>query len=196
MASCLLITAILCVLITTVATIVAFTTPNWLTYSSALTGTICSCPHILSCDCGLWLYCSGKSRDLENCRWYFHNEYEIERTLPVWFKAVQGLVAAAVVSSLMALLVGLCSLCCFCKNCSLHHVASGFINFTFLLLAAGMCTFAAKAHLEEDAQVVESLTNLVIFGWSFWTGVGATGMALISTILYFGIGRSDMYRAI
>ena len=84
MASFLAISAIICVLIATVATIVAFSTPNWIEFdASGSSNILCDCA---SCDCGLWLTCSGGSLtdtgSLDNCRWYFANEFYIERILP------------------------------------------------------------------------------------------------------------------
>ena len=84
MASCVAITAIICVLITTVATIVSFSTPNWIEFDTNPTGDLlCSC---LTCDCGLWLSCSGgalsSDGSLDNCEWFFSNDFLVERKLP------------------------------------------------------------------------------------------------------------------
>lgn len=83
MASCAAITAIICVLITTVATIVAFSTPNWMEFDKSSGDMLCQCSN---CDCGLWLYCAGGSLSstgsLDNCRWFFSDDFLVERTLP------------------------------------------------------------------------------------------------------------------
>lgn len=66
--------------------------------------------------------------------------------------------------------------------------------FSVLLLAVAVCVFGAKAYLEKQAVVLvtQSTTDkLLQFGWSFWVAVGGTGMALISSVLYFCVGRSD-----
>ncbi|KAH9514883.1 hypothetical protein Btru_021247 [Bulinus truncatus] len=80
MASCVLISAIICVLITAVAVIVAFATPNWGKFQSF--NGVCDCSN---CDCGLWLQCAGGSNDgsIDNCKWYFTDEFYIEKKLPV-----------------------------------------------------------------------------------------------------------------
>ncbi|KAK3612144.1 hypothetical protein CHS0354_031220 [Potamilus streckersoni] len=196
MASCLAVTAIICVLITAVATIVAFSTPNWI--KMMVGDPLCTCQN---CDCGLWLYCSTGSLinngDLGNCQWFFANDYFIERNLPDWFKAVQGLMSCAIASSLLSLLVGLFSLCCRCKSCNPYQAAGAFINLTFLLLAVSVCVFGAKAYMNHGAVVLSSDSLLLkpVYGWSFWVAVGATAMALITSTLYFCVGRQkDPYK--
>lgn len=199
MASCIVITAVICVLITAVATIVAFATPNWLKFRGLNEAQLCSAPEFgdfcLNCDCGLWLRCHGEittSGNLDNCRWFFADDFQIEQRLPDWFKAVQGLMAVAVASSLLALLIGLFSLCCYCKSCNPHQAAGAFINLTFLLLAVAVSVFGAKGHLDLDAEVLTEANSLnPLFDWSFWVAVGAGGMALISSIMYFCVGRQD-----
>ena len=81
MASCLAIFALICVLVTTVATIVAFATPNWIEFERDGSGDkLCQCS---SCDCGLWLSCSGGiTGKLDNCVWFFSNDFLVERNLP------------------------------------------------------------------------------------------------------------------
>uniref|UniRef100_A0A2C9JSC1 Uncharacterized protein n=1 Tax=Biomphalaria glabrata TaxID=6526 RepID=A0A2C9JSC1_BIOGL len=194
MASCVLITAIICVLITAVAVIVAFATPNWAKFQTLSSTGLCDCQ---TCDCGLWLQCAGGANDgsIDNCKWYFTDEFRIEKLLPEWFKAVQGLMSCAIASSLISLIVGLFSLCCSCKNCSPHHAAGVFILLTFMLVTTAVCLFGAKGHLDYDMKVVTDDTNLTvsIYGWSFWVAVGAAGMALISSFLYLCVGRQDEY---
>lgn len=203
MASCVLITAVICVLITTVATIVAFATPNWIKFRGVNEINLCnsnldldkSC--ITDCDCGLWLLCYGSvisTGNLDNCKWFFADEFRIEQNQPDWFKAVQGLMSVAVATSLLALLVGLFSLCCFCKSCNPHQAAGAFINLTFLLLAAAVCVFGAKCHIDLKAEVLAQIgSKYPLYDWSFWVAVGATGMAMISSILYFCVGKRKDY---
>ena len=90
MVNCLVITAIICVLITTVGTIVSFATPNWLSVrvpadkKSLYRVDVCDCS-TTDCDCGLWLNCRGgpsSAGTLNNCQWYFANEFAIEKNLP------------------------------------------------------------------------------------------------------------------
>lgn len=195
MASCSAITAIICVLITTVATIVAFSTPNWIEFDGNPLDMLCQCA---GCDCGLWLTCSGgslsASGSLDNCRWFFSDDFLIERHLPDWFKAVQGLMACALASALLALVIGLFSLCCHCKGCNPNMAAGAFANLTFILLAVSVCVFGAKAHIDHNATVLqEQGQTFPTYGWSFWVAVGASVMALISSLLYFCVGRKDDY---
>lgn len=89
MVNCLVITAIICVLVTTVGTIVSFATPNWLSVRvpAGVLNTrvdVCDCSST-DCDCGLWLNCRGgpsSAGSLNNCQWYFANEFAIEKNLP------------------------------------------------------------------------------------------------------------------
>lgn len=192
MASCLTIFSLICVLVTTVATIVAFATPNWIEFEQNGNGDkLCMCN---SCDCGLWLSCSGGvSGDFDNCVWFFSRDFLVERNLPVWYKAVQGLMSVAIASSLLSLIIGLFALCCSCKSCNPFHVVAAFMNLTFLLLASSVCTFGAKAHMDHEAMVIaeQGRTDLPLFGWSFWVAVGASVMALISGCLCFCAARKE-----
>lgn len=89
MVNCLVITAIICVLVTTVGTIVSFATPNWLSVRVPAgvmnkRVDVCDCSST-DCDCGLWLNCRGgpsSAGSLNNCQWYFANEFAIEKNLP------------------------------------------------------------------------------------------------------------------
>lgn len=62
-----------------------------------------------------------------------------------------------------------------------------------LLLAASVCTFGAKAHMDHSTVVLaeQGRTDLPLFGWSFWVAVGASAMALFSGCLYFCVGRKE-----
>lgn len=61
-----------------------------------------------------------------------------------------------------------------------------------LLLTTAVCVFGAKAHTEAYAGVMAEPNSInPLFDWSFWVGVGAAGMSLISSILYFCVGRRD-----
>ena len=48
----------------------------------------------------------------------------------VWFKAVQGLMACSLASTMLALIIGLFSLCCECKGCNPNMAAGAFANLT------------------------------------------------------------------
>ncbi|XP_014784850.1 uncharacterized protein LOC106879687 [Octopus bimaculoides] len=204
MASCLLVTVILCVLITTVTIIVSFTTPSWVLYPAFSDSNIlspkeivCPCTTVFqSCDCGLWLYCRESSSMSDNCQWFLSNEFALEKKLPVWFKAVQALMALGAFLSLLALIIALSSLCCFCKSCSLHRVASGLMNFCFLILLSAVCTFGAMCHTQYEVSLTKDNMFNSTFGWSFWLAVGATAMSLLSSLLYCGVSCADSSNAI
>jgi hypothetical protein len=195
MATCILIVAILGVLITTVTVIVAYATPNWLRFENIDGDAVCTCRN---CDCGIWLYCSSgqtTTGSIEDCRWFFSSEYLVEKQLPDWFKAVQGLMSGAVATSLLSLIIGLFSLCCRCKTCNPHQAAAVFIVLTFLLIAVSVAVFGAKSYLDYNVMVLANDTSMKvsIFGWSFWVAVAAGGAALITSVFYFCVGRSDEY---
>lgn len=64
--------------------------------------------------------------------------------------------------------------------------------FSVLLLAVAVCVFGAKSHLDVKAEVMAEVMSFnPLFDWSFWVAVGATGMAMISSVLYFCVGRRD-----
>ncbi|WAR05569.1 hypothetical protein MAR_020938 [Mya arenaria] len=194
MASFLAISAIICVLIATVATIVAFSTPNWIEFEGN-GDMLCNCHH---CDCGLWLHCTGGSLtdtgNLDNCKWFFGDEFFIERSLPDWFKAVQGLMSCALASTMLALMIGLFSLCCSCRSCNPNMAAGAFANLTFLLLAISVILFGVQAHRIHFAEVLlEQGSNAPVYGWSFWVATGACLMSLLSSLLYFCVGRKEDY---
>jgi len=54
--------------------------------------------------------------------------------------------------------------------------------------------FGTMANKDYGAGVLLEQNSFVpVFGWSFWVAAGATGMALISSSLYFFVGRKDQY---
>ncbi|CAG5117560.1 unnamed protein product, partial [Candidula unifasciata] len=111
-----------------------------------------------------------------------------------WFKAVQGLMACSVVTSLIALIVGLFSLCCYCKNCNPHQATVAFVGLTFLLVAAAVCLFGAKGHQVYDLNVFQSEDPYIprpIFSWSFWVAVGAAVLAFISSLFFCCVGETN-----
>ncbi|BFZ25914.1 hypothetical protein BsWGS_28953 [Bradybaena similaris] len=193
MATCLIVVAITAILITNVAIIISYATPNWVTFERNATA-FCDC---LDCDCGIWLYCKGgflKDGSTENCHWFFSDNFKLELKLPDWFQAVQGLMTCAVVTSFIALIIGLFSLCCYCKNCNPHQAAAGFIGLTFCLLAAAVCLFGVKGHLDYGLGIFQSdnpATPQPILSWSFWVAVGAAALALLSSLLYCCVGQPN-----
>ena len=60
-----------------------------------------------------------------------------------WFKAVQGLMSCAVASSMLALIIGLISLCWTCKGCNSNQATGAFANLT------------CKSYVHEYGNIIE-----------------------------------------
>lgn len=64
--------------------------------------------------------------------------------------------------------------------------------FSVLLLAISVILFGVMSNKDYEAAVLlEQGTFVPVFGWSFWVAAGATGMAFISSTLYFFVGRKE-----
>ena len=58
-----------------------------------------------------------------------------------------------------------------------------------------IAVFGAKAYLDHEVGVGlnETSATAPIFQWSFWLALGATGLSLITSIIFFLVSRSDEY---
>lgn len=66
--------------------------------------------------------------------------------------------------------------------------------FAVLLLAVAVILYGVQAHRQHNAMVLlEQNSASPVYGWSYWVGVGACAMSLLSSLLYFCIGRKEDY---
>ena len=77
-------------------------------------------------------------QDTIECMYMYYISISCIFSFSDWFKAVQGLMSCAVASSMLALLIGLLSLCNACKGCNAHQAAGAFANLT--------CKFGRKRY--------------------------------------------------
>lgn len=154
--------------LTNLAIIIAFATPYWL-----VIGDISR---------GLWAYC-----DYTTCTWVFQEAPDIlQRQSDVWWLATQGLMCGGLGLALFSLLVATVALCCECKRCNSSHAVAGLLLLGFLVIGVGVVVFGLSA--KNDLQAGLDSPNR--FAWSYWLAVGASGLSLVSAIIYSFEGRA------
>ncbi|XP_053382308.1 transmembrane protein 47-like isoform X2 [Mercenaria mercenaria] len=169
-ASCAQILGLIMLVNTNLAIIISFATPYWRLRPLGFGND------------GLWAECAG-----EECRWVFDDEFYLQKTLPDWFKATQGLMSVGLGLGLIALLVATLSLCCTCHSCNPHHPICGLLLTSCISMAVGIVIFGVKAHDDWGIELEKGLYGS--FGWSFWVGIGATAMAFLTACIYCCMGR-------
>lgn len=68
------------------------------------------------------------------------------------------------------------------------------MRVSVLLLAISVILFGVQAHRNHTAGVLMAQGSLdPVYGWSFWVAAGACVMSLVSSLLYFCVGRKEDY---
>ncbi|KAK7485996.1 hypothetical protein BaRGS_00022748 [Batillaria attramentaria] len=169
MTTCCAIVGLIFLVLTNLANIIAFATPYWI-----ITGRL---------NRGLWAYC-----DDSTCTWVFQ---EVPTSIPgqdsAWWLATQGLMCCGLGVSLFALLVATVALCCECKRCNSSHAVAGLLLMGFLVVGVAVVVFGISANKE---LLIELDTPQRTFSWSFWLAAAASGLSLVSAIVYAGEGRA------
>ncbi|KAL4218307.1 hypothetical protein ACF0H5_023043 [Mactra antiquata] len=156
---------------TNLAIIICFATPYWVKRFGLFNS-------------GIWADCAN-----DKCQWVFEDDFFLQRMKTDWFKAVQGLMSAGLGLGLIALLVTTLSLCC---RCNPRHAISGLMLTSSVSMAVGLIVFGIKAN--GDWGIEMSNNTIGEFGWSFYVGIGAAGLALITSFVYCCMSRRpDQY---
>ncbi|XP_053382309.1 uncharacterized protein LOC123540114 isoform X3 [Mercenaria mercenaria] len=165
--TCSELVAVILLVKTNLAAIISIATPYW---AETLVGHK-----------GLMAVC------INSCEWYIDHDFFLQRNLPDWFKATQGLMSVGLGLGLIALLVATLSLCCTCHSCNPHHPICGLLLTSCISMAVGIVIFGVKAHDDWGIELEKGLYGS--FGWSFWVGIGATAMAFLTACIYCCMGR-------
>lgn len=177
-ATCAQIFALIVLVNTNLAIIIAFATPywieyNWLRYTN---------------NKGLWAECSDS-----DCKWVFDDDFALQRYQPDWFKACQALMAIGLACGLTALLIATLGLCCDCHSCNPNHAVTGLLILAFLTMGVAITIFGIKASDDWKIKFQWSFYSSGKFGWSFWVAIAAAISSLVTAIFYGCMGRK--YRA-
>ncbi|XP_052240552.1 uncharacterized protein LOC127851091 isoform X2 [Dreissena polymorpha] len=171
--------------LTLAAIFVTFVTPYWLVNEETDTR--------VDVHTGLLVICEKRS-----CHWIFEDRRVIS-VYPVWFKATQGLMLAALALGILVLIVATVSICCTCINCTCCSCTCCSCNrpIYWLLVIAGLCiavalvVFGIKANQEWKIDFQMDISSSGRFGWSFWTAIGAAGGALLTSVIYCCMDRKS-----
>ncbi|XP_052240578.1 uncharacterized protein LOC127851091 isoform X15 [Dreissena polymorpha] len=163
--------------LTLAAIFVTFVTPYWLVNEETDTR--------VDVHTGLLVICEKRS-----CHWIFEDRRVIS-VYPVWFKATQGLMSAALALGILALIVATLSLCCTCHSCNPHQPICGFLIVASLCIAVAVVVFGVKANQEWKIDFQMDISSSGRFGWSFWTAIGAAGGALLTSVIYCCMDRKS-----
>ncbi|KAK6167454.1 hypothetical protein SNE40_021479 [Patella caerulea] len=134
---------------------------------------------------GLWAVCSES-----NCRWAFQNDLAIQKNYPVWWVAVQALMAFGLFLGLMSLLVATLALCCECKGCNSSHAVAGILMIGFIIMGIAVVLFGVKAHLDRGTEMELERRSSSRFSWSFYLGISASALSLFTSLIYACDGRN------
>lgn len=135
------------------------------------------------------------------CKWFWHDDFAMEKEIQDWHKAAQALYSFGYVILLSTLLLALLHLCCRCccrKPFSLATVVGSLIVAGSMLVAAAIAVFMAF-QIKENKINIEDLTgstNSPRFDWACFVAVGGVACALISSVFFICEGcRHDGARA-
>lgn len=160
---------------TNLAIIISFATPYWIEYN------------IVARNRGLWAECFQDS-----CMWVFEQDFSLQSTYPAWFKATQGLMSVGLAFGMLALVLATLSLCCTC-NCNQNATICAFLVLSCVSMAVAIIVFGVKANEEQGIGIKKQhFLSIGIFGWSFWVGIGASVLALLTSTIYCCV-RSQTY---
>mmetsp|Transcript_42108 Transcript_42108/g.67373 ORF Transcript_42108/g.67373 Transcript_42108/m.67373 type:complete len:172 (-) Transcript_42108:177-692(-) len=163
MNSCTAISALIMLVVTNLATIISFATPYWLEGKVETQG--------------LWAKCVS-----QECSWVFQEVKENNEK--DYIIATQGLMSVGLAVCLIALLVSTLALCCQCNNCNYTGFVAGLLITAFLSIGIATAVYGIKTSKVENAELSFGDNATFRFGWSFWTGVGAAGMAMLTSLIY------------
>ncbi|XP_052240576.1 uncharacterized protein LOC127851091 isoform X14 [Dreissena polymorpha] len=166
-----------CLVLTLAATFVSIATPYWLVSAGQFV-------HGLVHQ-GLFVHC-----EKVDCMWTFEHA-NVLNEIPIWFKATQGLMSAALALGILALIVATLSLCCTCHSCNPHQPICGFLIVASLCIAVAVVVFGVKANQEWKIDFQMDISSSGRFGWSFWTAIGAAGGALLTSVIYCCMDRKS-----
>lgn len=172
--TCAQIFALIVLVNTNLAIIIAFATPYWIEYNRIG----------YTNNRGLWALCSDS-----DCRWVFDDDFALQRYHPDWFKACQALMSIGLCCGLAALLVATLGLCCECNACNPNSFVCGILVLGFLSMGVAITIFGIKASDEWNIKFQWSFTSFGRFGWSFWVAIAAAVSSLVTAIFYGCMGR-------
>ncbi|XP_021355456.1 uncharacterized protein LOC110451654 isoform X1 [Mizuhopecten yessoensis] len=182
MRSCAAVLGLTFLVITDLASIISLATPYWLEHSIGVFGLVGRWTFH-----GLWATC-----DSDQCSWVFEDGARVLSSAE-WFKATQGLMSVGLGLALLALIVATLALCCQCHGCNYAGVVAGLLLLCFLCIGVAVALFGIKASQDFNAVVTSedlALGQEYKYAWSFWLAAGASGMALITSIVYGCAGLS------
>ncbi|XP_041362167.1 uncharacterized protein LOC121378129 [Gigantopelta aegis] len=181
MTSCCAIFGLVFLVITNLAIIIAFATPYWLELRSPYSFTGGE-------NRGLWAYCSD-----EACTWVFQDHSIWRQRESGWWIATQALMSVGLALGLMSLLFATLALCCECRGCNCSHAIAGLLMIAFLVLGTSVVVFGINAHSDSSFKAEINWTKhaRARFSWSFWLGVGSSGLAFLTSLIYACEGRQS-----
>ncbi|XP_076437563.1 uncharacterized protein LOC143276800 [Babylonia areolata] len=174
MTTCCAVLGLVLLVMTNLAAIIAFATPYWIKLGMRINR-------------GLWAYCGPSV-----CTWVFQDTvYYMQEQDSAWWRVTQGFMCISLALTLFALLVATVALCCECKGCNSSAVVSGILFVAALVLGVAVTVFGicANYHLSVD------LDSMRQFSWSFWLTIAASGLALVTGMVYALEGKTrNSYR--
>lgn len=166
----------LVLLISVLACALSFAAPFWMLYTGGW-GIFTN-----AWSKGLWADCFSDHK----CKWYWEDDFQLEKNQPDWYKASQGLFAFGLIILLIAFLASCIQMCCCCCKASIGFSST----LASLCLSAGICIGVSLGvyggFISKDSDYS--------FYWAFFVGIGGAVAAVVASILFFcESGRARSY---
>ncbi|ESO09653.1 hypothetical protein HELRODRAFT_195043 [Helobdella robusta] len=163
------------------ACLAAFCSPFWLEYNLTFKGAFSDPLNSLKSFStkweGLWGECD---KDMQ-CRWVWQDDFALEKTLPDWKKASQGLYAGGVVLILVSVLISSLHLCCCCckGSFSIRSAMGSLVLAGVLCIAASLAVYGGFLYKEDK------LSEALTFAWGYYLGIAGVCACFVASLLFF-----------
>lgn len=175
----LFVVGVLVLVIATVACALGYVAPFWMLYEEGVSrvSQFFTSGSIYLWTKGLWATCSTD----KTCYWYLQDDFKVEKNLPDWHKAVQGVYGAGLLLVIVALLIGLVQMlcCCCCKESSSGTSAVGSLTLSGAIMI-GAAIGVWGGYITKDNNY-----STMNFYWAFYVAIGGAVLAIIAAILFF-----------
>lgn len=178
MATCLVVTAYMCLLLGFLSCGVSFFAPYWVLTVNENAYE------------GLWGRCRNIEVDINlqdlvkfKCVWFHEDDFGWEKSKPVWFLACQVLDAFGIVTLFAILFIASIHVCCACckESISLLKAIGVVLIFGVLMLVSSLIIYGAMSYQDTKTSVNSQISR---FEWGFYIGIPGVIMSMLSALLY------------
>lgn len=178
----LFVVGVLVLVIASVACALGYVAPFWMLYDESIASAGLKFSQLFTAGGvlwteGLWAYCYPN----KECYWYLQDDFKVEKGLPDYHKAVQGVYGAGLLLMIVALLIGLIQMlcCCCCKESPSVNSALGSLSLSgAIMVAAAIGVWGG--YIKKEYRY-----DLMTFYWAFYVAIASAVIAIVAAILFF-----------